>query len=193
MQGPLADERLTIVPLPQVTWSEWKTQFPHTLVLDPNTPFQDRYSPPLRIGQPGRDEALYGDDRLPSNALVVGVEAGGEFAGFTLQYLQATGGVLNTMVGDAPVLVMYDALSQTGIAFSRTLNSQTLDFDVANPPGGAITVVDRQTGSRWNVFGKAIDGPLSGESLPFAPSLISEWYGWSAYHPQTALFSQPGE
>ena len=39
-----------------------------------------------------------------------------------------------------------------------------------------------------NASGKAVDGPLKGASLTYVFSFISEWYGWSAYHPETAIY-----
>ena len=189
VQGPLGEERLRIVPLPQMTWGEWKAEYPETLVADPNTPFQDRYTPTVRIGVEGFDESLYGDDRLPSNTLVVGVEVDDNFAGFPVDLVHAEGGSINTEVGGQPVVVLYDAESRTGIAYLRMVNDQNLVFTSDEVTEGAMRIVDRQTGSIWNIHGKAIGGPLAGTNLTFVPSLISEWYGWSGYHPDTELYS----
>ena len=191
-QGPLAGERLRWVPMPQMTWGQWKADHPETLVLDPDTPFQERYGP-VRIGTVGRNETSFGDDRLPSNALVVGVEANGEFVGFALDLLGLEDGVVNAEVGGEPVVVLYDAASQTGIAYSRILNGRTLIFEVAPPSDGAMRMTDRETGTLWNIHGKAVSGPLSGGAVTFVPSLISEWYGWSGYHPDTGLYELPAE
>ena len=42
--GPLEGKRLEIFPIPQMTWGEWKADYSETLVLDPDTPFQDQRS-----------------------------------------------------------------------------------------------------------------------------------------------------
>ena len=191
MRGSMAGERLPILPLPQMTWGEWKAEYPETLVLDPDTPFKDRYTSPVRIGVPGTDEAQYGDDRLPSNALVVGVEVQGDFVGFPIDQVRSEGGVVNADVGGRPVVVLYDAQAQTGIAYLRTVDSRDLVFESEGAADASLTVTDTETGSRWDVHGKAISGPLAGASLTFVPSLISEWYGWSAYHPETGLYLEP--
>ena len=187
-RGPLTGERLTIVPLPQMTWGEWRNEYPESLVLDPDTLYKDRYSSPVRIGAPGRDEAQYGDDRLPSKALVVGVEVDGDFVGFPIEQVSSEEGVINAEVGGRPVVVLYDARAQTGIAYLRTIEGRDLAFEVEVSPDTPLTFLDTETGSVWNVHGKAISGPLAGASLTFVPSLISEWYGWSAYHPETGLY-----
>ena len=185
-QGPLAGERLAIVPLPQMTWGDWRAEHPDTLVLDPDTPYKDRYRS-VRIGRPNPREALWGDDRLTANALVVGVEANGAFAGFPIDVLAREGGVVNTEVGGVAVVVVYDAASQTGIAFERTVGGRTLEFTNSPAPRG-FRLRDKETGSTWDTGGYAVEGPLEGASLSFVPSFISEWYGWSGYHPDTGLY-----
>lgn len=188
MQGPLVGERLRILPLPQMTWGQWKAEYPETLVADPDTPFQDRYTPAVRIGVASYDESFYGDERLPSNTLVVGVEVDGYFSGFPIDAVGAEGGVVNTEVGGQPVVVLYDGETQTGIAYLRVVNGQSLEFTRDKETEGALRVVDRETGSVWNIHGRAVSGPFAGSSLTFASSLISEWYGWSGYHPDTELY-----
>ncbi len=185
-QGPLAGERLTFLPLPQMTWSEWLALHPGTLVLDPDTQFAERYRP-VRIGQPNPSEALYGDDRLPANALVVGVESGGEFVGFPIELVGGSGGVVNATVGGRPLVVIYNPDSQTGIAYDRTVAGQPVTFE-AGSADGLFLLRDIDTKTSWRLDGSGVDGPLANHPLVYVPSFISEWYGWSAYHPDTDLY-----
>ena len=94
--------------------------------------------------------------------------------------------MVNDEIGGEPVLVIYDEVSRTGVAFSRHQEGQVLEFD--REAGSDFIIKDRQTGTRWSRQGKALEGPLEGSSLQFVPSFISEWYGWSAYHPESGLF-----
>ncbi len=154
-------------------------------VLSPNTPFQQQYRS-VRIGVFNAQEALYGDDRLAANALVVGVEVDGQFKGYPIEELRRAGGVVNNTLAGRPIVVLYDDASQTGIAYSRVVNGQSLEFSNAAPQ--ALELQDRATGSRWDHQGRAVAGPLTSAALEFVPSFLSEWYGWSAYHPETLLF-----
>ena len=90
------------------------------------------------------------------------------------------------MLASQPVVVIYDDNAQTGLAYSRLVNGQVLEF--YNSEAQGFKLRDRQTDSVWNLQGRALSGTLAGTSLEFVPSLISEWYGWSAYHPETMLF-----
>ena len=84
--------------------------------------------------------------------------------------------------------VVDDSSTNTGIAFKRTVDGQVLTFSAANSAN--LVLVDDATGSWWGKSdGRALIGDMKGTSLEFATSFISAWYGWSAYHPQTALYT----
>ena len=72
-----------------------------------------------------------------------------------------------------------------GLAYLSQVDGHTLDFYNASSDGYEIR--DRETNSLWNVHGRAIEGDYGDSRLEFASSFISEWYGWSAYHPESEL------
>ena len=125
-----------------------------------------------------------------ATALVVGVEVGDSHSGFHVLSLTAEGGVRNTEVAGTSVVVAYDGATGTGIAYSRRGNGRISEF-VAATTDGRLLLQDVAIGTRWNLEGIGISGPLSAERLQFVPLIISEWYGWSAYHPETELFADP--
>ena len=184
--GLLEGQRLRMVPIPQTTWGQWKADFADTLVLDPDTPFRDRYVRPVQIGVYNPNEAIYGDDRLPSNTLVVGVEVEGVFKGYPLDELESAGGVVNDTLAGKPIVVVYDSIARTGLAYLRQLDGRTLEFDNVSEDG--YEVRDRETGSLWDAHGRTVEGAYGEARLEFVLSFISEWYGWSAYHPDTLLY-----
>ena len=189
IQGGLEGERMTFIPLIHITWGEWKAAHPRTMVLSPDTPFQDRYGP-VRIGVFNQREADFGDDRQAANALVVGVEVGGQFKGYPLEELQKAGGVVNDMLAGQPLVVIYDDNARVGLAYSRVTGDLALEFYNSGVQGFELR--DRQTESVWDQQGRALSGAMAGTSLEFVPSFISEWYGWSGYHPETTLFDWGG-
>ncbi len=184
--GPLEGQRLRMIPISQTTWGEWKADYADTLVLSPNTPFSDRYIRPVQIGVFNPSEARYGDDRLPSNTLVVGVEVEGVFKGYPLAELELAGGVVNDTVAGQAIVVVYDSIARTGLAYLRQIDGQTLEFYNVSEDG--YEVRDREAGSLWDVHGRTSAGAYGEARLEFVPSFISEWYGWSGYHPATQLY-----
>ncbi len=93
---------------------------------------------------------------------------------------------MNDTVAGRPVVVLYDSDAQTGVAYLREIDGQTLEFYNVGKDG--YEVRDRQTDSLWDVHGRTVEGAYGEARLEFVPSFISEWYGWSAYHPETQLY-----
>ena len=187
IDGPLQGVRMEMVPMPQMTWKDWRDLHPDTMVLSPDTEYSVRYRTP-RIGAFNRGEARFGDDQLTSNALVVGVEVEGQFKAYDVQDLRKAGSVVNDMLGLDSIVVWYDSGTRTGMAYSREIDGEVLEF--YNAGRDRLDLRDRGTDSLWNSLGRAVGGPLAGARLQFVPSFISEWYGWSGYHPETALYER---
>jgi hypothetical protein len=114
-------------------------------VLDRNTEWASVYRE-VRIGRANPSEQRFGDDRLPSNALVVGVEVDGAYVGFPVNALDQQGGIANDVVGGEPVVVIYGRATQTGVAYSRRVRTEVLTFAAAEGQG-PLTLVDDRTGS----------------------------------------------
>ena len=177
--GPLAGERLRMVPMPVMTWAGWLATNPNTLVADTNTPFQRQYG-----------ATRTGVGRMSSDTLIVGVEVRGEFGAFPLLDLERKGGVVNARVGGQAVAVVYDGDIGTGVTFDREVDGRTLTFESRGPAdgGAGLNLTDVETGSGWDITGRAMHGPLAGKSLNIVTSFVTEWYAWVRYHPETEAY-----
>ena len=47
---------------------------------------------------------------------------------------------------------------------------------------------DKETGSHWDIAGRAVDGQLKGWTLEWLDSVDVLWHAWSAEHPQTTIY-----
>ena len=155
-----------------------------TLILSPDTPFANRYRP-VRIARYNQQESGFGDGRLASNALVIGVEVDDAFKGYPVDEVGRVG-VVNDSLAGQPIVIFYDSAAQSGLAYSRVVNDQVLEF--YNNANEGLELRDRATNSMWETQGLAIEGSLKGAKLDFVSSFISEWYGWSGYHPETDIY-----
>ncbi len=190
LQGPLQGSEMEYLPLLHTTWEEWMELNPDTTVLSDDTPFQERYRD-VQLGLPNRNaerDLLSVDTRLESEELVFGVFTGDTYVAYPLDELTQTDGVLNETVSGAQIVIFYDAGAESAIAFSRVVDGQTATFERVD--GSQFLVRDNETGSTWDITGQAVSGPALGGSLAYVASYISEWYGWSAYHPSTTIFQQ---
>ena len=47
--------------------------------------------------------------------------------------------------------------------------------------------VDNETGSTWTIVGRAVEGPLAGETLEALPHLDTFWFAWGTFFPGTSI------
>ena len=186
---------LTSLPVINTTWGEWKRLHPDTTTPAWDARYRRYYRDKIVSGRdylpPMFPETLQGlkDDRLAPNALVLAVRVGGTPRAYPYATLAAEKSVVQETVSATPLTVFYTASPQAGAAFDRRLEGKLLDF--TRLPDTPTLFADQQTHSHWTIEGRAVSGPLVGKSLTRVFSLQSEWYGWSAYFPQTTIYGTP--
>jgi hypothetical protein len=177
-------------------------------VLSRDTGHDRRYGENPYPGYDDVDKApfLYSgevDGRLAAVERVLGVTIGDDVVAFPYFRLEEAArgavSVAQRHIGGTPVVVFWKkgtasaldaaeiATSQdvgAAAAFSRRLGHMTLDFI---PQGGVIR--DRQTRSRWDIFGRAVEGRLAGERLMSVAATDSFWFDWAAFHPETEVWA----
>ena len=188
IEGPLTGTEMSFIPLIHTTWEEWLDLHPDTSVLSYDTDFQAQYRD-VTIGMPnGRfaQDLLTVDDRLQSEALVLGIMVEDAFVAYPVSVLEQTSGVINDNVAGIPIVVFYDAQANAAIAFSRQVDGQEAQFEPVT--GDSFLARDSVSGTLWDFSGRSV---AEDASLDFVTSYLSEWYGWSAYHPATTIYALP--
>lgn len=218
VKGPLCDTTLKTTPVLDTTWGAWKKLHPNTLVMAPDPHFTDCYEARGSVMVRGytafpadyfRPTLTHRDIRLPmfESVLAVSLPAGepassgtetGDTANqpaalhraYPLKNFKKKTGVINDMLGTAPVAVLFLAGSETANAVSPVVDGKRLTLEVRKTEQRRLAFFDRETGTRWNVEGKAEAGPLKGRELGRIDSHMSQWYGWVAYFPETSIYGQ---
>jgi hypothetical protein len=210
--GSLTGTKLRLVPVQMVSWGDWKAEHPNGGVLSRDTGASRPYgeNPYGGYDRPNSSPFAFGgaaiDPRLPPKARVVGVQVGDDVEAFPYEALSARGlggwsSVTDRVGGqdvvvfwkdgtvsavDAPVIADSRDVGSTGV-FDPTVGDRTLTFRAT--AGG---IVDEQTGSTWDIFGRAASGPMAGEALRPIVSTESFWFDWAAFHPDTRIFGTDG-
>lgn len=204
VKGPLAGKKLTVLPLLDTTWGQWKKLHPDTLVMSPENEFKKFYRPKgvaeprgyTKFPNPQFARTLTrNDERLPQfdKVLAVTLPSSNEDAlrrAYPIKALEKANGVINDTIGNTPVVAFLDISTTTAYAATRELDGKTLTFEARKQPNGQYAIYDKETGSRWNIVGKAEAGPLAGKSLTRLENHLSQWYGWAAFFPDTTVFGQ---
>jgi len=183
IQGPLSGSRLTVLPATQTTWGAWKAAYPATRVLPHDYPGQtDTYESYYAGGDAGILGRKRADSRLPPKDLIIGVRVRGLPKAYALDAV-VNAKVVNDTFESLP-LVLLATSDESASVYERTLNGQTLTFDLVGS-----TIRDHETASTWDaVTGKATAGPLAGQYLTPVPATTSFWFGWFDFFPGTALY-----
>jgi len=199
--GVLTGAELDSYPVATVAWSDWRDAHPDGLVLSRDTGHDRDYG---RNPYPGYDDIdnppfLFEgevDARLAAKTRIVGVgldstptairldpllEAG--VVAFELDSTAAVAWALpgTTSALDADAVTGGRDVGATGV-FLATHDGQTLTF---NRTGDGF--VDTETGSRWDIFGTAVEGPLEGATLEAVEHVDTFWFAWAAFAPSTRV------
>jgi hypothetical protein len=101
-------------------------------------------------------------------------------------------GLINDVLAEQPILVVYCAYCNSAAVYSRTLNGETLEFgNTSTFYQSLLTMFDRQSESLWlMVNGQAIVGDRTGEQLEQLPAIITTWERWTSLHPETQVLAR---
>jgi hypothetical protein len=186
LAGPLVGRQLSMLPIEVSTLRQWVNRYPDSTTPDPKV-MADPHSvrPGSRAGGGGIGTVPARDDRLPSQALILGVRIEGRSRAYLLDPDYPGPRFFQDELGGVPI-ALFGADRSWPLVFDRRTSRGVVDLE-ENGEG----VLDA-SGSKWDSRGRAVEGPLSGTSLPILPSRIVEWYAWSAYYPDTDIAFFPG-
>src|SRR5437879_3500435 len=175
----------------------------------------DKYQPvelPIEANREALASRGPADRRLPEAEAVLGVWTGTAARAYPIAAL-AKAGLIDDDVGGQRHVVLWQALTKTGSAYRpeaappRKHSAPRPNADGESPPDSApagpkksVTLrrddrvpaapfVDRETGSRWDVAGRALEGELKGYTLDWLDSVQVRWFAWAAEYPQTTVYS----
>ena len=197
--GTYTGTLLDIVPSQLVGYDAFKERYPDGEVLstqgrfygsNPYVNYDSSTQPFLFFGTP--------DARRHPTERVLGATVDGISSAYPFGVL-AGELVINDTVGQTDVVAIWqpgtlsalDAASidrsrDVGMAalFNRKLGDQTLTFAISEN----AVLVDEQTGSQWDIFGRATAGELEGAQLQIIDAFPHFWFAWAAFYPDTLLF-----
>ena len=185
-----------------VAFEDFRTAWPEGRVLSRTTGFERPYGRNPYAGYDDIDQSPFllttaPDARLPPMERVLSVSAGGVHRVYPFSALERTP-VINDTVGGEPVVVLsrqgtLSVLDRSEIktarripsanAFSRRLDGRTLVFESQDG-----RVVDRDSGSHWDLLGRAVGGPLEGARLTPAVGGVHFAFAWLAFNPDTEIY-----
>lgn len=186
--GPRKGTRLKRIPSLVTDWNHWMMLHPESTtydLFDGNT-----YTPlpiPAEISKTVQASIGDVDDRLQATTEVMGVEFAATEKAYPLDDLPERSCIVDS-VGDQSVAVFWYGPTKTAVAFDRNLDGRQLTFYADKISPESAPFKDKETGTRWTLAGRAVDGPLRGKELKWIPSIQCRWYAWSTEYPETSVY-----
>ena len=191
--GPRKGSRRESVPTLTSDWGYWLDRYPGAVAYQ----MFDKFQPSeLRAGSnPNSQRSRPAPDpRLEDETRVLGVAGSREARAYPLADLGHTSVTKDTVDG-APLLILWYAPTRTAAAYRPMASSSkpgsqaprpvTLRVD---PSDETAPFVDKETGSHWDIAGRAVSGELKGSVLPWLESTQVKWFAWAAEYPHTSIF-----
>ena len=195
--GDYSGIKLEKIPFDIAYWKEWKKLYPESKVLSRDTgsvrpygadPYGNYYTNDLILFPLAND-----DKRLGLKEIVIGLEDENQYKAYKLQDIE-TNKVINDIIGDDKKIALVSLKPFMVRVFDRGID------DNVNDEGKKIivdlfynetnnTLIDRVTDSELNFDGKFINGQLQDKQLKRLAMDQGFWFEWTAFHPETEVFS----
>jgi hypothetical protein len=202
--GKLTGTKLKVLPSQILSWGDFRGRFPDGEVLSRDTGFTRSYgenpyggyddvdSPPFALDERELDR------RLPPKLRVSALTVKRKTVVYPFDEL-AKRRVVNDEIEGVPVVVAFkrgvaSALDEVEIAsgkdvgtsgtFERRIGGLTLEFE----PAANGRFRDRQTGSLWDISGRAVSGRLEGRELRPIGHDDQFWFAIAAFFPDVEVF-----
>ena len=195
--GPKKGEMLKAVPTLVSDWGPWVDHYPQNVAYH----MFDKYQP-VEAAAKAHPDALKSrgpaDKRLPEKTPVLGVRAGEQTRAYPLERIAKAGFVADDLDGKSCVVLWQEA-TRTAAAYRPIAASPkkgvepravTLHRDAKVPHA---LVVDKETGSHWDIAGRAVDGELKDWTLEWLDGTQVSWFAWAAEYPATTIYGDKKE
>jgi len=190
VNGALIGNEIETSKIIETKYKTWLEMYPTSKLLSTNTGFGRQYGVYPYGGYKTNDDLIFPvnnqDNRLQKKDRVLGLIAGGQTMAFVINSFSTEVSIENVFFGGEEFVVIGSSGKNFAAAYKRKLNDgTTLEFTFTQ--GELPLVMMDNEGTKWNIFGEAIEGPRAGESLQQAKSFIAYWFAWAAFYPNSLI------
>jgi hypothetical protein len=200
--GVLTGTSLTAIPMGIVAWEDFREANPDALVLSRDTGFDRPYGRNPYVGYDDPEGGLlFGlpadtDDRLPVKERVIGLRDGDDSVA-VVRDSTAAASPAEITVGDRALVLWHKTGQRSALDTATITEGQEVGTVTVYDPvldGRHLHFAedgdgfrDLETGSRWDILGRATAGPLEGAELEEYRHLDTFWFAWVTFNPDTRV------
>ena len=199
VEGTLKGQDADLLKVVETTWGTWKEMYPDSKVPSTNTGFSRPYgSSPYGDYDTNHSSLFFPvsneDSRLQRKVRVLGLLTGANPVAFEVRKFGPTTRLIEQTYGNTDYLIIGNSDKNFAVSYQRSLKSgkELKDSNGADLTFGATdsnlpVILESSDGTKWNIFGVAVEGPLQGEELRITRSYIAFWFAWAAFFPDTEI------
>ncbi|MBC7827924.1 MAG: DUF3179 domain-containing protein [Chitinophagaceae bacterium] len=179
--GPLKGTALKELPSVQTSLNSWLTQYPKSLVMQPDNAFAKEYEQMAKYDRGNGKSSLTKRDSASwkPKSWIIGISHEKVSKAYDWNEL-----VNKRMISDSipglPVVLTLENDTASFHVFDRTIKGKVLNFQKS----GVDQLTDSD-GSTWNLSGESIDGVNKGEKLRRVQAYQEFWHSWQTFHKGT--------
>ena len=191
--GPLKGAALDLVLSDELTFGEWRSEFPSGQVLAPIAKYTKEYDPnwepdvaklPVVISFPGTE--------LKSRDVVIGLTIGDTARAYPWETFAKQSPILDHVNG-TPLLLVLGPDGKSFRVFVARIDGHDAEFFLQTGADSKQdfkqwSLLDTATNSQWNFQGCAVSGPAQEKCLDRIPALKDYWFDWRNYHHDTSVY-----
>jgi Protein of unknown function (DUF3179) len=192
--GPLQGAALDLVISDELTFGEWRGEFPSGQVLAPVAKYTKEYDSnwepdvaklPVVVSFPGTE--------LKSRDIVIGLTVNGAGRAYPWETFSKQSPIVDRVNG-TPLLLVLGPDGKSFRVFISRIDGHDAEFFLQGETAAAEknewSLVDATTASQWNFQGCATSGPVKGKCLARVPALKDYWFDWRNYHADTTVYKR---
>ena len=201
--GDMVGSKLDFIPAQIISFKQFKDAYPNGVVLSKDTGYERDYGRNPYVGYDDIDQSpfLYKeklDSRLPPNEKVIAIKEEGLLKAYPYS-ITLIEKVINDKINEKHVVIFHgdgavSALDESSIADSKEVGSTGVFSPIVN--GKTLTFkyeegffIDNETGTSWDITGKAADGELKGTQLKRIKHGDYFAFAWLAFRPETEIYT----
>lgn len=174
----------------ETDWATWKLHYPNTKVLSLETGFSRNYGQyPYGPYKSNHDFFLFPfspyNTTLPSKERVYAIIDNDKAKAYQFSSFQNGKLIKESFQGHEYLIIGNDHFINS---FKLTGNQTNLNFELENNDS-ELFFKDNE-GNKWDIFGRAIEGPRMGEVLGTSNSVVSFWFAIAAFYPDPVIYSE---
>ncbi len=163
----------------QVALKDWLIKYPNTKVLQYDPKFINWYQVADNSFNKSNDISLKPREE---RSLIIGVDINGYSKAYDWEILKKDQIIID-IVENVNLMLLCSADASSFYVYNRKVGNQILDFYIENE-----TLIDTNTSSHWNLYGKCLSGDLAGTQLKQIQSYQEIWEAWNTFHPRTTRY-----